>query len=195
MDQFIEDLDRNQIGQEADNQLMDAFSLMDADSIHHVHEPSVSISGQMIASKSTLELSDIVHDIWYSDTETTDHVTQQAQHKDVTTLLTPAELCMLSCENANNSVINNCSSTCSSSNGYATSSSLDRFTYQFAIEPNHAMKENEFQVHLTQSKYTSGYASFIIILLISLILLIILKSIPGNSTVRFIRTNYYSFYQ
>ena len=146
MDQFMEDFGRNQIGQEADNQLMDAFSLMDDDSIHHVHEPSVSISGQMIASKSTLELSDIVHDIWYSDTETTDHVTQQAQHKDVTTLLTPAELCMLSCENANNSVIDNCSSTCSSSNGYATNSSLDRFTYQFVIEPNHAIKENESQV-------------------------------------------------
>ena len=146
MDQFIEDLDRNLIGQEADNQLIDAFSLMDDESIHHVHEPSVSTSGQMIASKSTLELNDIVHDIWYSDTETTDHVTQQAQHKDVTTLLTPAELCTLSCENANSSVIDNYSSSCSSSNGYATNSSLDRFTYQFVIEPNHAIKENETQV-------------------------------------------------
>ena len=146
MDQFMEDFGRNQIGQEADNQLMDAFSLMDDESIHHVHEPSVSISGQMIASRSTLELNDIVHNIWYSDTETTDHVTQQAQHKDVTTLLTPAELCMLICENANSSVIDNCSSSCSSSNEYATNSSLDRFTYQFVIEPNHAIKENESQV-------------------------------------------------
>ena len=146
MDQFIEDFDRNQIGQEADNPLMDALSLMYDDSIHHVHEPSVSISGQMIASRSTLELNDIVHDIWYSDTEITDPVTQQAQHKDVTTLLTPAELCMLSCENANSSVIDNCSSSCSSSNGYAPNSSSDRFTYQFVIEPNHAIKENESQV-------------------------------------------------
>ena len=146
MDQFIEDFDRNQIGQEADNPLMDALSLMYDDSIHHVHEPSVSISGQMIASRPTLELNDIVHNIWYSDTETTDHVTQQAQHKDVTTLLSPAELCMLSCENENSSVIDNCSSICSSSNGYATNSSLDRFTYQFVIEPNHAIKENESQV-------------------------------------------------
>ena len=40
----MEDFGRNQIGQEADNQLMDAFSLMGDDSIHHVHEPSVSIS-------------------------------------------------------------------------------------------------------------------------------------------------------
>ena len=158
MDQFIEDFDRNQIGQEADNPLMDAVCLMYDDSIHHVHEPSVSISGQEIAGRSTLELDDIVHNILYSDTETTDHVTQQAQHKDVTTLLTPADLCMLSCENANNSVIDNCSSTCSSSNGYATSSSLDQFTYQFVIEPNHAIKENESEVLLTYSSYRSCYA-------------------------------------
>ena len=157
MDQFMEDFGRNQIGQETDNQLMDAFSLMDDDSIHTVHEPSVALSGQTIAARSTLELNDIVHNIWYSDTETTDNVTQQAQHNDVTTLVTPAESCMLSCENANNSVIDNCSSTCSSSNGYATSSSLDRFTYQFVIEPNHAMKEYESQVYLTYSSYTSCY--------------------------------------
>ena len=146
MDQFIEEFGRNQIGQETDDQLMDAFSLMDDDSIHPVHEPSVSLSGQTIAARSTLELNDIVHNIWYSDTETTDHVTQQAQHKDVTTLLTPAELCMLSCENANSSVIDNCSSSCSTSNGYTPNSSSDRFTYQFVIEPNHAIKENESQV-------------------------------------------------
>ena len=146
MDQFMEDFGRNQISQESDNQLMDAFSLMDDDSIHHVHEPSVSISGQKIATRSTLELNDIVHNIWYSDTETMDHVTQQAEHKEVTTLLTPAELCMLSCENANSSVIDNCSTSCSSANAYATNSSLDRFTYEFVIEPNHAIKENESQV-------------------------------------------------
>ena len=157
MDQFIEDFDRNQIGQEADNPLMDALSLMYDDSIHHVHEPSVSISGQEIAGRSTLELDDIVHNILYSDTETTDHVTQQAQHNDVTILVSPTESCMVSWEDANTSAIDNSSSTCSSSNGYAANASLDRFTYQFAIEPIHAMKENEFQVHLTQSKYTSGY--------------------------------------
>ena len=61
MDQFMEEFDRNQIGQEADNQLMDAFSLMDNDSVHH--EPSVSISGQTIAGSSSLELNDIVHNI------------------------------------------------------------------------------------------------------------------------------------
>ena len=154
MDQFMEDFGRNRIGQETDNQLMDAFSLMDDDSIHPVHEPSVSLSGQTIAARSTLELNDIVHNIWYSDLENT----EQAQHDDVTTLVTPAESCMLSCENANNSVIDNCSSTCSSSNGYATSSSLDRFTYQFVMEPNHAMKEYESQVYLTYSSYTSCYA-------------------------------------
>ena len=158
MDQFMEDFGRNRIGQETDNQLMDAFSLMDDDSIHTVHEPSVALSGQTIAARSTLELNDIVHNILYSDTETTEYVTQQAQHNDVTTLVTPAESCMLSCKNANNSVMHNCSSTCSSSNGYATSSSLDRFTYQFVMEPNHAMKEYESQVYLTYSSYTSCYA-------------------------------------
>ena len=159
MDQFIEDFDRNQIGQEADNPRMDAFSLMYDDSIHNVHKPSVSISGQEIPGRSTLELDDIVHNILYSDTETTDHVTQQqAQHNDVTTLVTPTESSMLSWDDATISVIDNSSSTCSCSNGYAANSSLGRFTYQFAIEPNHAMKENESQVYLTQSKYTSGYA-------------------------------------
>ena len=158
MDQFMEDFGRNQIGQEADTQLMDVFSLMDDDSIHHVHEPAVSLSGQTTAARSTLELNDIVHNIWYDNTEITDHVTQQAQDNDVTTLVTPAESCMLSCENANISIIDNCSSTFSSSNGSATNSSLDRFTYQFVMEPNHAMKEYESQVYLTYSSYTSCYA-------------------------------------
>ena len=147
MDQFIEDFDRNQIGQEADNPRMDAFSLMYDDSIHNVHKPSVSISGQEIAGRSTLELDDIVHSILYSDTETTDHSMQQVQHNDVTTLATPTESCMLSCEDANISVIDNSSSTHASSNGYAANSSLDRFTYQFVIEPNHAITENEYQVY------------------------------------------------
>ena len=145
MDEFMEDFNRNQIDQEADNQMMDAFSLMDDDSVHH--EPSVSISGQKIAGSSTLELNDIVHNILYSDTETTDHVMQQVQHNDVTTLATPAESCMLSCEDANISVIDNSSSTNASTNGYAANSSLDRFTYQFVIEPNHAIKENEYEVY------------------------------------------------
>ena len=158
MDQFMEEFGRNQIGQETDDQLMDAFSLMDDDSIHPVHEPSVALSGQTIAARSTLELNDIVHNIWYDNTEITDHVTQQAQDNDVTTLVTPAESYMLSYENANISVIDNCSSTFSSSNGSATNSSLDRFTYQFVIEPNHAMTENESQVYLTYSSYTSCYA-------------------------------------
>ena len=157
MDQLLEDFDRNQIGQEADNQLMDVLSLTYDDSTHHVHEPSLSISGQNIAGSPTLELNDIIHDILYSDTETTDHVTQQEQHNDVTTLATPTESCMLSWEDAKTSVIDNSSTTCSSSNGYAANSSLNQFTYQFVVEPNHAIKENESQVYLTQSKYTSGY--------------------------------------
>ena len=144
MDQFMEDFGRNQIGQEADTQLMDVFSLMDDDSIHHVHEPAVSLSGQTTAARSTLELNDIVHNIWYDNTEITDHVTQQAQDNDVTTLVTPAESCMLSCENANISIIDNCSSSNSNSNGCTNNSSFDRFTYEFIFDPNHAMKENEF---------------------------------------------------
>ena len=156
MDQFMEEFDRNQIGQEADNQLMEALSLTYDDSTHHVHEPSLSISGQNIAGSPTLELNDIIHDILYSDTETTDHVMQQVQHNDVTTLATPTDPCMLSCEDANISVIDNSSSTYASSNEYAANSSLDRFTYQFVIEPHHAIKENVSQVYLTYSNY--GYA-------------------------------------
>ena len=144
MDQFMEEFGSNQIGQETDNQLMDAFSLMDEDSIHPGHEPSVSLYGQTIAATSTLELNDIVHDIWYSDLENTDRVTGQAQNDDVTTLLTPAESPIFHCENANISIIDNCASSNSNSNGYANNSSLDRFTYQFIFDPNHAIKENEF---------------------------------------------------